>query len=80
MGTMSITLAPELDTQVANEVAAGAFHSPDELVDAALRRYLAELRRGRAQRDALQRLGDLVDEAGLYERTYVPSVECPSGE
>lgn len=69
---MEVTLPPDLREQVRHELASGHYRSVDELLEQAVRRFLDEGRRGQQRLDALRRIGDSVDEAGLYEQTLIP--------
>ena len=69
---MEVTLPADLRKQVEQELASGRYHSSDELIEQAVRHFLDERQRGQRRLDALRRIGDAVDEAGLYERTLLP--------
>jgi len=69
---MEITLPADLNQQVEQELASGRYRSPDEFFEQALRRFLDERQRGQRRLDALRRIGDAVDQAGLYERALIP--------
>jgi Arc/MetJ-type ribon-helix-helix transcriptional regulator len=69
---MDVTLSADLREQVEQEVASGRYRSRDELIEQAVRRFLDELQRGQRRLDAMRRIGQSVDQAGLYERTLVP--------
>jgi Arc/MetJ-type ribon-helix-helix transcriptional regulator len=72
---MNVTLSAELSEQVEQELASGRYQRPDELVEDALRQFLAERQRGQRRLDALRRMGQAVDQAGLYERVLIPDRE-----
>ncbi len=65
---MEVKLPADLDTQVEQELASGRYQSRDELFERAVRHFLDERKRGRERLDALRRIGQAVDEAGLYEQ------------
>lgn len=44
-------------------------------IERAVRRFLDESHRGERRLDALRRIGQAVDQAGLCERTLVPDQE-----
>jgi Arc/MetJ-type ribon-helix-helix transcriptional regulator len=69
---MEITLPPDLKKQVEQEFASGRYQSRDELIEQAVRHFLDERRQGQQRLDALRRIGQAVDQAGLYERALIP--------
>ena len=69
---MDDTLPADLRSQMDQELASGRYHSPDELTEQAVRRFLDERQRGQQRLDALRRIGQAVDQAGLYERVLIP--------
>jgi Arc/MetJ-type ribon-helix-helix transcriptional regulator len=72
---MEVTLPADLTKQVEQEVANGNYRSRDELIEQAARHLFDERQRGQQRLDALRRIGQAVDEAGLYERVLIPSQE-----
>jgi Arc/MetJ-type ribon-helix-helix transcriptional regulator len=72
---MDVTLPADLTKQVEQELASGNYRSRDELIEQAVRHYFDERRRGQQRLDALRRIGEAVDRAGLYERVLIPSQE-----
>ena len=72
---MDVTLPADLRNQVEQELASGRYRSPDELIERAVRQFFDERQRGRQRLDALRRIGQAVDHAGLYERVLLPSQE-----
>jgi len=68
---MEVTLPADLRKQVEQEVASGRYHGPDELIEQAVRHFLGEGQRGQRRLDALRRIGQAVDQAGLYERVLL---------
>lgn len=72
---MDVTLSVDLGKQVEQELASGRYHSSDELIEQAVRYFLDDRRRSQRRFDALRRIGQAVDEAGLYERALVPDRE-----
>jgi Arc/MetJ-type ribon-helix-helix transcriptional regulator len=71
---MDVTLPADLTKQVEQELASGNYRSRDELIEQAVRHFFDERQRGH-QLDALRRIGQAVDQAGLYERVLIPSQE-----
>jgi predicted transcriptional regulator len=53
---------------VEQELASGHDRSRDELIEQAVRHFFDERQRGRERLDALRRIGQAVDQAGVYER------------
>lgn len=72
---MDVTLPADLRNQVEQELASGRYRSPDELIEQAVRQFFDERKRGQQRLDALRRIGQAVDHAGLYERVLLPSRE-----
>jgi len=72
---MEVTLPADLRNQVEQELASGRYRSRDELLEQAVRQFFDERRRGRHRLDALRRIGQAVDDAGLYEQVLLPSQE-----
>jgi Arc/MetJ-type ribon-helix-helix transcriptional regulator len=64
-----------LKEQVDQELASGRYERADELIEQAVRHYLDERRRGQRRLDALRRIGQAVDHAGLYEQVLLPDRE-----
>ena len=69
---MEVTLPADLRKQVEQELDSGRFQSRDELIEQAVRHFLDERQRGQRRLDALRRIGQAVDQAGLYERVLIP--------
>ena len=69
---MEVTLPADLRNQVEQEIASGRYQSRDELIEQAVRQFLDERQRGQRRLDALRRIGEAVDQAGLYERALIP--------
>ena len=69
---MDVTLPADLSRQVEQELASGRYQSRDELIEQAVRHFFDERQRGQRRLDALRRLGEAVDQAGLYERVSIP--------
>ncbi len=69
---MEVTLPADLSKQVQQELAGGLYRSADELIEQAVRYFLDERQRGQRRLDALRRIGQAVDQAGLYERVLIP--------
>ena len=72
---MDVTLPADLTKQVERELANGNYQSRDELIEQAVRHLFDERQRGQQRLDALRRIGQAVDHAGLYERVLLPSQE-----
>lgn len=69
---MEVNLPADLTQQLQAEVAAGRYPSAGTLIEQALRRFLSEQQRGTERLEALRRIGQAVDDAGLYERAVLP--------
>ncbi|HZO56027.1 MAG TPA: ribbon-helix-helix domain-containing protein [Bryobacteraceae bacterium] len=69
---MEITLPADLSKQVEQELASGQYQSRDELIEQAVRLFLEERQRGQRRLDALRRIGQALDQGGLYERVLLP--------
>jgi len=69
---MVVKLPADLNKQVEQEIASGRYQTPDELIEQAVRHFLDERQRGQRRLEALQRIGQAVDQAGLYERVLLP--------
>jgi Arc/MetJ-type ribon-helix-helix transcriptional regulator len=72
---MNISLPPDLTRQVENELASGHYRNTNQLIEEAVRFFLTERERGQRRLDSLRRIGQAVDEAGLYEKVLVPGRE-----
>jgi Arc/MetJ-type ribon-helix-helix transcriptional regulator len=72
---MDVTLPADLKEQVERELATGRYHSPDELIEQAVRYFFEDRKRAQRRLDALRRIGQAADQAGLYGRVLVPSQE-----
>ena len=72
---MDVTLPADLRRQIEQELASGRYQGPDELLEQAVRHFLDERQRAQRRLDALRRIGQAVDQAGLYERVSIPSQE-----
>ena len=72
---MDVTLPADLRKQIEQELASGRYRSRDELFEQAVRYFFDERRRGQQRLDALRRIGQAVDQAGLYDRVLIPSRE-----
>jgi Arc/MetJ-type ribon-helix-helix transcriptional regulator len=64
-----------LEKRVREELASGRYQDPDQLFEEALRQFLEQRVRGQRRLDALRRVGQAVDRAGLYDRVFVPGQE-----
>jgi Arc/MetJ-type ribon-helix-helix transcriptional regulator len=69
---MEITLPADLTKQVEQELANGHYRSRDELIEQAVRHFFDERQRSQQRLDALRRIGQAVDQAGLYEHDDEP--------
>lgn len=69
---MEITLPPDLTEQVRQELAEGCYRGTDDLIEQAVRHFLEDAQRSHQRRNSLRRLGDAVDQAGLFGRILIP--------
>ena len=69
---MDVTLSADLRNRVEQELASGRYRSRDELIEQAVRHFFDERQSGQQRLDALRRIGQAVDQAGLYERVLIP--------
>ena len=72
---MDVTLPADLTKRVEQELASGRYRSSNELIEQAVRQFFDERQRGHQRLEALRRIGQAVDQAGLYERVLIPSQE-----
>ena len=72
---MDVTLPADLTKQVEQELASGRYRNSNELIEQAVRQFFDERQGGQQRLDALRRIGEAVDKAGLYERVLIPSQE-----
>lgn len=70
---MNVTLPADLSKQVDQELASGRYQSRNQLIEEAVRHFFDERQRGQQRLAALRRIGEAVDQAGLYERVILPS-------
>jgi len=72
---MDVRLPADLTRQVEQELASGRYRNSDQLIEEAVRYFLDDRQRGQRRLDALRRIGQAVDEAGLYGRVLIPGQE-----
>jgi Arc/MetJ-type ribon-helix-helix transcriptional regulator len=72
---MNVSLAPEIEKRVNDELVAGQYRDVNQFVEAAVQYFLDQRHRSQQRLQALRRIGQAVDDAGLYERTLVPTQE-----
>lgn len=72
---MNVNLPPEIENRVKDELAAGQYRDFNQFVETAVQYFLDQSQRSEQRLDALRRIGQAVDDAGLYERVLVPSQE-----
>jgi len=73
---MEVTLPADLRKQVEHELASGRYHSPDELIEQAVRHFLDERQRGQRRLDAFRRIAPY---AGIEARVAEFSDGSPPG-
>ena len=69
---MDVSLPAGLTKQLQQEVAAGRYPCTNAAIEQAVRRFLEEQHRGTDRLEALRRIGNAVDRAGLYDRVLLP--------
>ena len=72
---MNLILSPAIEKRVEKELSAGRYRDRNQLIEDALQHFLDQLERGESRSQALRRIAQAVDDAGLYERIYVPEGE-----
>jgi Arc/MetJ-type ribon-helix-helix transcriptional regulator len=72
---MDVPLPADLTKQVEQELANGNYRTRDELIEQAVRHLFDERHRGQQRLAAIRRIGQAVEQAGLYERVLIPSQE-----
>jgi Arc/MetJ-type ribon-helix-helix transcriptional regulator len=72
---MNVNLSPEIERRVNDELAAGQYRDANQFVETAVQYFLDQRRRSQHRLDALRRIGQAVDDAGLYEQVLAPSRE-----
>jgi Arc/MetJ-type ribon-helix-helix transcriptional regulator len=72
---MNANLSPDIEKRVKGELAAGQHRDADQFVETAVQYFLDQRQRGRQRLQALRRIGQAIDNAGIYERVLVPSQE-----
>jgi len=70
---MDVNLSPGIEDRVKDELAAGQYRDVSQFVETAVQYFLDQQQRGQQRLQALRRIGQAVDAAGLYERVVVPS-------
>jgi Arc/MetJ-type ribon-helix-helix transcriptional regulator len=72
---VDVNLSPEIENRVKDELAAGQYRDVNQFVETAVQYFLDQRQRSQQRLQALRRIGQAVDAAGLYERVLVPSRE-----
>ena len=72
---MDVNLSPEIENRVKDEMSAGQYRDLNQFVETAVQYFLDQRQRSQQRLQALRRIGQAVDAAGLYERVLVPSQE-----
>jgi Arc/MetJ-type ribon-helix-helix transcriptional regulator len=72
---MNVNLSPEIEKRVEGELAAGQYRDANQFVETAVEYFLDRRQRSQHRLQALRRVGQAVDDAGLYDRVLVPSQE-----
>jgi len=69
---MEVTLPADLNEHLQHELASGRYRGTDDIIERAVRHFFENIQRGQRRVDALRRIGQAVDQAGLYERVLIP--------
>lgn len=72
---MNVNLSDEIEKRVKDELAAGQYRDMNQFVETAVEYFLDQRQHSQRRLDALRRIGQVVDDAGLYERMLVPTRE-----
>ena len=72
---MDVNLSPAIENRVKDELAGGQYRDLNQFVETAVQYFLDQQQRSQQRLQALRRIGQAVDAAGLYERVLVPSRE-----
>ena len=72
---MTIHLPEHLSIQIEQQIAAGQFRTAGKLVEEAVTLVLDHRAKAQRRHEALNRIGQMVDDAGLYERVLIPTEE-----
>jgi len=69
---MDVNLPADLAAKLQQHLTTGRFPDANALIEQAVRRFLDEEQRSDDRLEALRRVAQAVDDAGLYERILVP--------
>jgi Arc/MetJ-type ribon-helix-helix transcriptional regulator len=72
---MNVNLAPDIEKRVKRELASGQYRDVSQFVETAVQYFLDQRQLGQQRLQALRRIGQAVDDAGLYEKVLVPDQE-----
>jgi Arc/MetJ-type ribon-helix-helix transcriptional regulator len=72
---MNVILSPTLEERIEREVSAGRYPDRNRLIEDALQQFLDRRQREESRVQALRRVAQAVDDAGLYERVLPPDHE-----
>jgi Arc/MetJ-type ribon-helix-helix transcriptional regulator len=72
---MNGILSPAIEARIEREVSAGRYRDRNQLVEDALQDFLDRRQRDESRVQALRRIAQAVDHAGLYERVLLPDRE-----
>lgn len=72
---MTVNLSPEIENRVKDEWVASQYRDANQFVETAVQYFLDQRQRGQQRLQALRKIGQAVDDAGLYERVLVPTQE-----
>lgn len=69
---MEISLPEHLTIQIQQQITSGRYCTVDELMAEAVSLLLDQQARSQRRIESLRRIGQMVDDAGLYERVLIP--------
>ena len=72
---MEISLSENLSRQIEQQIASGGYRTAEELVEEAVSLLLDDRAKALLRREALDRVMQMADDAGLYERVLIPADE-----
>jgi Arc/MetJ-type ribon-helix-helix transcriptional regulator len=72
---MNVNLSPEIEKRVKDELTAGQYRDMNQFVETAVQYFLDQRESSERRLNALRRIGQAVDDSGLYELALAPSQE-----
>jgi Arc/MetJ-type ribon-helix-helix transcriptional regulator len=72
---MNVNLSGDIVKRVEGELAGGQYRDADQFIETAVQYFLDQRQRSQLRLESLRRLGQAVDDAGLYESVLIPNQE-----